>query len=54
MIKSVFRDVMSNEAVVSFIHNRLQITDNLEDICNQVIDTCLHKVRIPSKLNLWC
>lgn len=35
---------MSNEAVVSFIHNRLQITDNLEDICNQVIDTCLHKV----------
>lgn len=39
-------DVMSNEAVCSFISNRLCITDNLEDICNQVIDTCLHKVTI--------
>lgn len=39
-------DVMTNEAVCSFVHNRLQITDNLEDICNQVVDTCLHKVTI--------
>jgi protein phosphatase 1B len=37
-------DVMSNEAVCSFISNRLRITDDLELICNQVIDTCLHKV----------
>lgn len=38
-------DVMSNEAVCSFISNRLRITDDLALICNQVIDTCLHKVR---------
>jgi len=36
-------DVMSNEAVCSFISNRLRLTDDLELICNQVIDTCLHK-----------
>lgn len=37
-------DVMSNEAVCSFIQNRLKVSDDLEWICNQVIDTCLHKV----------
>ena len=37
-------DVMSNENVCKFVHNRLSITDNLEDVANQVIDTCLHKV----------
>lgn len=37
-------DVMTNEDVCSFISNRLRITDDLELICNQVIDTCLHKV----------
>lgn len=36
-------DVMSNEAVCSFIHSRLKITNDLENISNQVIDTCLHK-----------
>lgn len=44
-------DVMSNEAVCSFISNRLRITDDLELICNQVIDTCLHKVRHHSLFN---
>lgn len=37
-------DVMSNQEVCSFIHHRLRVTDNLEEIANQVIDTCLHKV----------
>lgn len=36
---------MSNEAVCSFVHSRLRVSENLESICNQVIDTCLHKVR---------
>jgi len=36
-------DVMSNEAVCSFIHSRLKITNDLENISNQVIDTCLNK-----------
>jgi protein phosphatase 1B len=44
-------DVMSNEAVCSFISNRLRLTDDLELICNQVIDTCLHKVRLHHPLN---
>lgn len=37
-------DVMSNEALCSFISNRLRLSDDIESICNQVIDTCLHKV----------
>lgn len=37
-------DVMSNEALCSYIHSRLKITDDLESITNQVIDTCLYKV----------
>ncbi len=34
---------MTNENLCSFVSNRLKITDNLEEICNQVLDTCLHK-----------
>lgn len=37
-------DVMSNADVCGFIHSRMKLTDNLEDVANQVIDTCLHKV----------
>jgi serine/threonine protein phosphatase PrpC len=37
-------DVMSNEDLVEFIRSRLRITNDLESICNQVIDTCLYKV----------
>lgn len=37
-------DVMSNADVCSFIYSRLKVTDNLEEVANQVIDTCLHKV----------
>ncbi|XP_071832861.1 protein phosphatase 1B-like isoform X2 [Apostichopus japonicus] len=36
-------DVMSNEATFEFIQSRLQLTDDLEEVCNQVIDTSLHK-----------
>lgn len=41
-------DVMSNEAVCSYVHNRLRVSEDLEWICNQVIDTCLHKVSGPT------
>ena len=37
-------DVMSNEDLVEFVRSRLQVTGDLESICNQVIDTCLYKV----------
>ncbi|XKL64067.1 hypothetical protein PGB90_004153 [Kerria lacca] len=36
-------DVMSNEDICNFIRSRLLITDDLESITNQVVDTCLHK-----------
>uniref|UniRef100_A0A1B6DLZ6 PPM-type phosphatase domain-containing protein n=1 Tax=Clastoptera arizonana TaxID=38151 RepID=A0A1B6DLZ6_9HEMI len=36
-------DVMSNEDVCDYIRSRLAITDDLETITNQVIDTCLYK-----------
>lgn len=37
-------DVMSNEDICNFIRSRLLITDDLEAITNQVVDTCLYKV----------
>ncbi|ETN60387.1 protein phosphatase 2c [Anopheles darlingi] len=36
-------DVMSNLEVCQFVHNRLQLSDDLVEVANQVIDTCLHK-----------
>lgn len=36
-------DVMSNEEICDFISARLKLTDNLETVCNEVIDTCLNK-----------
>lgn len=36
-------DVMTNEDICSFISDRMKVTDDLEAIANQVIDTCLHK-----------
>ncbi|XP_019618557.1 PREDICTED: protein phosphatase 1B-like [Branchiostoma belcheri] len=37
-------DVMSNDEVCDFVRSRMQLTDNLESIANQVVDTCLYKV----------
>ena len=37
-------DVMSNEDICNFITHRMKVHDNLETICNEVIDTCLYKV----------
>lgn len=37
-------DVMSNEDLCSYINSRLLLTEDLELICNKVIDTCLYKV----------
>ncbi|XP_028810578.1 protein phosphatase 1bb isoform X2 [Denticeps clupeoides] len=36
-------DVMSNEELCEFVHSRLQVWDDLEKVCNSVVDTCLHK-----------
>ena len=37
-------DVMSNDDICNFITHRMKVHDNLETICNEVIDTCLYKV----------
>ncbi|OXU21617.1 hypothetical protein TSAR_001379 [Trichomalopsis sarcophagae] len=36
-------DVMTNENLCNFIHSRLLLTDDLEAVTNEVIDTCLYK-----------
>ncbi|XP_070576459.1 protein phosphatase 1B-like [Ptychodera flava] len=36
-------DVMSNEELSLFVRSRLQLTENLESVCNMVVDTCLSK-----------
>ncbi|XP_062858930.1 protein phosphatase 1bb isoform X2 [Trichomycterus rosablanca] len=36
-------DVMSNEELCDFVRSRLQVCDDLEKVCNSVVDTCLHK-----------
>ncbi|GJQ76399.1 hypothetical protein Trydic_g2115 [Trypoxylus dichotomus] len=36
-------DVMSNEGLCKFIHSRLKITHDLQEVTSQVIDTCLYK-----------
>lgn len=37
-------DVMSNDDLCAYIHNRLCVTDDLQEVTSQVIDTCLYKV----------
>lgn len=39
-------DVMSNEDICSFIGSRLLLTDDLESITSQVVDTCFYKVSV--------
>ena len=39
-------DVMTNEEIVKFINKKLKIEDDLTKICSDLIDLCLHKVRL--------
>merc|ERR1712080_659536 len=36
-------DVMTNEEVVSYINSRLLINDNLQKVCEELLETCLAK-----------
>ncbi|MEQ2213419.1 Protein phosphatase 1A, partial [Xenoophorus captivus] len=36
-------DAIGNEELCAFVRNRLQVCDDLRDICTQVIDLCLYK-----------
>lgn len=37
-------DVMSNEELCEFVKSRLEVSNDLQAVCNEVVDTCLHKV----------
>lgn len=41
-------DAISNEELCAFVHNRLSVCDDLREVCSQVIDLCLYKVRVPT------
>lgn len=43
-------DAISNEELCAFVRNRLQVCDDLREICAQVIDLCLYKVGISSEM----
>ncbi|XP_033953736.1 protein phosphatase, Mg2+/Mn2+ dependent, 1Na (putative) isoform X1 [Pseudochaenichthys georgianus] len=36
-------DAIGNEELCAFVHSRLQVNNDLKDICSQVIDLCLYK-----------
>lgn len=39
-------DVMTNDDLCSFIEHKMKIVSSLEEVCNQVVDTCLNKVSV--------
>lgn len=47
-------DAISNEELCAFVRNRLQVYDDLREICSQVIDLCLYKVGISDRIPLGC
>ncbi|CAD5122054.1 DgyrCDS10506 [Dimorphilus gyrociliatus] len=36
-------DVMTNDEVCDFVRDRMAACEHLTDVCNQLLDTCLHK-----------
>ncbi|XP_041928701.1 protein phosphatase 1A isoform X2 [Alosa alosa] len=36
-------DVMANDELCDFVRSRLEVTDDLERVCNEIVDTCLYK-----------
>ena len=39
-------DVIGNEELCAFVRSRMQVCNDLREICSQVIDLCLYKVRV--------
>lgn len=39
-------DVMGNEQLCDFVRSRLEVTDDLERVSNEIVDTCLYKVGV--------
>lgn len=42
-------DAIGNEELCAFVRSRLQVCDDLREICTQVIDLCLYKVSMTLK-----
>ncbi|XP_058234724.1 protein phosphatase, Mg2+/Mn2+ dependent, 1Ab isoform X2 [Hemibagrus wyckioides] len=36
-------DVMTNEELCDYVRSRLEVTEDLETVCNEIVDTCLYK-----------
>uniref|UniRef100_A0A2I3G815 PPM-type phosphatase domain-containing protein n=1 Tax=Nomascus leucogenys TaxID=61853 RepID=A0A2I3G815_NOMLE len=36
-------DVMGNEELCNFVRSRLEVTDDPEKVCNEIVNTCLYK-----------
>ncbi|KAA0702351.1 Protein phosphatase 1B [Triplophysa tibetana] len=48
-------DAVGNEELCAFVRNRLQVCDDLRDICSQVIDLCLYKGSLDNiSINIVC
>lgn len=47
-------NVMSDVGLCKYIHSRLLLTDDLEAIVNEVLDTCLFKVFAKELFKIWC
>ena len=45
-------DAIGNEELCAFVRSRLQVCDDLREICAQVIDLCLYKVRSQQHNNI--
>lgn len=45
-------DVMANEELCDFVRSRLEVTDDLERVSNEIVDTCLYKVRHVHNTNI--
>jgi hypothetical protein len=39
--------------ICDFISARMKISDNLETVCNEVIDACLHKVGLYTSFSTY-
>ena len=39
-------DAMSNEDLCAFVRSRMQVCDDLREVCTQVLDLCLYKVSV--------
>lgn len=46
-------DAIGNEELCAFVRSRLQVCDDLREICAQVVDLCLYKVKSLLNTQTW-